>query len=54
MLELDNVYVHFTQQILYIMNQQNIDDKKYVVNMKAIGVVVMTESEITFPLLGFQ
>ncbi len=37
--------------IVYI-NQWNIKNRQYVVNMKAIGVVVMTQSAITFPLPG--
>ena len=33
---------------LVYKNRKNIENRHYVVNMKAIGAVVMTESAITF------
>ena len=37
--------------IVYI-NQENIENRQYLVNMKAIGIVIMTESAISFPFPG--
>ena len=37
--------------VVYI-NQQNIENRQYLVNLKATGAVVMTKSEIMFPLPG--
>ena len=37
---------------LVYKNQKNIENRHYVVNMKAIGAVVMTESAITFWIPG--
>ena len=46
------LYVNFP---IICINWQNIEKTKYVVNKKAIiGVVVMTESSITFPLQEFS
>ena len=40
-----------TNKFSYI-NQENIENRQYLVNIKAIGVVVMTESAINFPSSG--
>ncbi len=49
------LYVHFSQQIFYCLHKfkkKTIENRQHLVNMKAIGVVVMSESAITFPLPG--
>ena len=42
------LYVHFKQQIFYrgYINRKNIENSQYVVNMKAIGVVVIGQTVI--------
>ena len=48
------LYVHFLNNfaVVYI-HRQNIENRQYLVKMKAIGVVlVLTQSAITFPLPG--
>ncbi len=41
-----------TNFLSFTCNIKNIENRQYVVNMKAIRVVVMTQSVITFPLPG--
>ncbi len=47
-----SLYVHFSQQIFLCWHQltQKIENRQYLVNMKAVGVVVTTSSAVTFPL----
>ena len=47
-----SIYIFRTKFCLFYINRKNIENRQYVVNMKAKGVVVMTESAITFPLPG--
>ena len=48
-------HVHFPNNFSIIdINLQNIENRQYIVNMKAKGVVVMTEFATTFALPGFR
>ncbi len=43
---------HLNLQIFYCLHKSiEYQDRQYVVNMKAIGVVVMTQSAMTLPLV---
>ena len=42
----------FPNKFVSFIKIDNIKNQQYLANMKAIGLVVMTESAITFPLPG--
>ncbi len=47
-----SIYILLNKFSTVNINRKNIKNRQYLVNIKAIGVVVMTQSAIIFPLPG--
>ena len=48
-------YIFLNKFFIVYINRENIESRQYLVNMKAMGaVLVMTESAVAFPLPRFR